>query len=529
MSRRYKTLRAFAGGRLPIFRHVFDVMLGVLVGGLVSGVALAQEDPAVAPGKPRWSITPTVAVDLTYTDNVNPGGGQKTSDLITRVSPGIRIEGSSARASGNLTYNWQHYSYAESSARDSRQQSMAAKGKLELVEKWMFIDASGNIAQRTISAFGTQGASNELVNSNRTETSSYQLSPYLQGRLGGVADYELRYSNMQTSADTGVLSGGGTTTQAWNGRLSGATPLTLLGWSLNAERQSAEFGSTNETRTSRLYGTLEYRIDPQIRLFLNAGQESDNFSSDRRSRTTRGYGVDWAPTERTLLSLKKDRHSYGDSHSANFTHRTALSAWKLSDSRSVSLPTQQMTQAPVSSAYELLNMQLMSSIPDAAERAIAVSQMLQQAGISADALVFGNVMSSQAFVQRRQEASVALTGVNNTVTLSVQRSSSERTGTGVSLIDDFASSSRVRQSGLSGSWAHKLSPHAALTLNANTSRSSGDTASQETRLRSLSLLLTKKLGVRTSATAGLRQTSSDSAGGASYDERAVTGSILVTF
>jgi uncharacterized protein (PEP-CTERM system associated) len=507
------------------------LLAGFLVTSLFASGLRAQEDPSAAPGRPNWQITPTAAIEVTYTDNVSPGIGVKDSDFITRLAPGIKVEGKSARASGSLVYNWRQSLYADNSRLDNHQHDLRANGKLELVEDWMFLDASGNIAQRSVSAFGTQGIGNELANANRSETSTYAMSPYVKGLLGGKVNYELRYNHAQSSAKTGTLAQyGDTVTQAWTGRLSGATPLTFVGWSFSAEQRNVEIGSLREMRSSNWMGTLDYRIDPQVRLFLNFGRESDNYNlAELKQRTTTGYGVDWAPTERTLLSLKQDRRSYGDSYSATFTHRTALSAWRLSDSRSVSLPAQQLTQAPTSTAAELLNLQLTSTYPDPLERATMVAQLLAQAGIPADALVYGNILSAQAFVQRRQEASVSLTGVNNTVTFTLQRSSSQRLGTGVGITDDFALSSNIRQTGLNGNWAHKLSPHSSLTLSGLTSRSRGDAATQDTRLRSLSLLFTTKLGVHTTATAGLRRTSFDTTGGTGYDEQALTGSLFVTF
>ncbi|MDP1652051.1 MAG: TIGR03016 family PEP-CTERM system-associated outer membrane protein [Rhodocyclaceae bacterium] len=495
--------------------------------------AYAQEDPAAISGKPSWLITPSVTGSATLTDNGHPGQGLKQSDFITSVTPAIRIDGKGGRVSGNLNFSWQQNIYANESAFNNDQKSLAATGKAELIEQWLFLDASANIAQRPTSVFGTQNVGNELVNANRGQTTSYQWSPYVQGRLAGSADYELRYRNSLTSAASGVYStASGVDAQTWSGRLSGATPLTLLGWSVNAESQIVQFGSNRDTKSSRLLGTLDFRIDPQVKLFLSAGREADNYSSfDLQNRTTSGYGVDWAPTERTLLSLKKDRRSFGDGHSFEFSHRTALSAWKIIDSRSAIVPAQQLTVAPVSTAYDLLYLQLASSIPDPVQRAQAASLLLQLAGIPANSLIYGNIMSSQPFIQRLQQASVALMGVNNTVTFSAQRSSSQRIGTGVSTLDDFALSANIRQSGLSGSWAHKLTPHSTLTLNALTSRSKGDTTAIESRLRSLSLLLTSKIGARTTASLGLRQNSFDNTSGigSGYDEHAITGSLSASF
>ncbi len=175
---------------------------------------------------------------------------------------------------------------------------------------------------------------------------------------------------------------------------------------------------------------------------LSAGSESDNYSSlDLQNRTTSGYGVDWAPTERTLLSIKKDQRGFGAGHSIDFSHRTALTAWKFIDSRSVMLPAQQLTVAQVSTAYDLLFL-LLASDPlysDPVARAQAVASLLQlRRAFRRTVRSLATFMSSQPFIQRQQLASVALMGVNNTVTLAAQRSSNERIGTGVSTLDDFA-------------------------------------------------------------------------------------------
>lgn len=514
------------------FPNLFSSCVFWLIGLLLAGRGFAQEDPTALTGKSNWKITPTASVDVTYTDNVTPGRGRSVEDFITRVAPGINIEGKSARASGSLNYQWQQNLYADNNQLDNRQQTMRATGKLELVEQWLFIDASGNISQQAISSFGTQGVGNELVNNNRTETTTWQWAPYIRGKLAGYADYEVRYSQSETSAKAGTQAQyGGTTNQTWTSRLMGATPLAALGWSISLEQQNTEVGTIRQFRTDRLMGTLDYRIDPQVKLLLNLGRESDNFNlPELQRRSNQGYGIEWTPTERTLVALKQDQRSYGKDRSLTFSHRTALSAWRLSDTRSVVMPAQQFTQASVSSAYQLLDQQLAATYQDPLERANAVLQALQQLGLSADAQVYGNLITAQPITQHRQEASFSLTGANNTVVFTLQRSSSGRLGAAaVGVGGDFAQSASVSQSGLSGSWAHKLSPLSSLTLTGLQSRSEGDRAAQSTDLKSLSLLFSTKLGYRTSASAGLRKTRFDSAAGNSYDEQAVTGSLFVSF
>ncbi|MBA3033113.1 MAG: TIGR03016 family PEP-CTERM system-associated outer membrane protein [Gammaproteobacteria bacterium] len=496
---------------------------------MAQAAAPAEADPAVGQSARNWQITPSIAIDGTYTDNVNLSANNKTADFITRISPGIRLAGKSARASASLDYQWQHYAYATSSARSNQQQSLAASGRLELVEQWLFLDASHNISQQATSAFGTQGVGNELINTNRTQVSSYRLSPYIQGRLARFADYQLRYSGTHTSADTGALSGAATTTESWNGQLAGVTPLTLLSWAVNVDSMTINHASGLKNQNDRLYGTLTYLVAPSLRLSVSAGNESDNFLAGvERKKGTSGLGAEWAPTERTKVALRKDSRSFGDSFSADFTHRTALSAWRLSDSRSVRVPTADLAQGSRGTIYDLLYLQLTSAFPNPLERAAEVERQLALAGIPANAQVFGPALTSQAFIERRQTASFTLTGVNNTVTFAADRSNSQRIGTGIGLIDDLSQNQEIRQSGFNANWAYKMTPHEVLTLSALTSTSKGSN-NAETTLRSISLRLTTQLGVKTSASVGLRQSHFEGTTGTGYDEQALTGAVQFKF
>jgi uncharacterized protein (PEP-CTERM system associated) len=498
----------------------------------VAGLTDAQETAASpgqaqAGGRPNWLITPTVSVDGTYTDNVDLTPNKK-SDFITRVSPGVTLDGRSGRASASLNYRWQVNTYADASGRNNNQRSLAANGKLEIVEQWLFLEASHNISQSTVSAFGTQSTNNELINANRSETAAYSISPYIQGRLAGAVDYQLRYSGTSARSETGALSGASTTTRSWTGRLSGATPLVPLGWSVNANQQVTGQGTGVDTRSSSVAGTLTYQIDPQVRLLANAGRESDNYTNAaQQKRTTRGIGLDWAPTERTKLSLKKDRNAAGNAFSVDFSHRTALTAWKFTDSRAISIPTPQLALASTGTAYDLLYQQLASSFPDPVLRAAETNRQLAQTGIAANSPIFGPLLTSRPFLQRARQASVALNGASNTVVFAVSRSDSEQLGTGVGAADDFALSPNIRQSGFNASWAHKLTPDTAMTLTTSNSRSTG--SGLETLLKAWSLLLTSKVGANTSASVGLRQSRFDGAAGAGYDEHALTGSMQFKF
>ena len=159
---------------------------------LATGVALAMT-PVLAGS---WTITPTLAVTETATDNVALTDSGKRSDLISDISPGIHIEGVGGRSKLRFDYQMHNLIYAQDSSRNQIQNALNALGTLEAIEDWLFLEASGKVSQQSVSAFGSSSSSSSVnvsTNENTIETSSYRLSPYIVGSLGGFADYQLRY------------------------------------------------------------------------------------------------------------------------------------------------------------------------------------------------------------------------------------------------------------------------------------------------------------------------------------------------
>jgi hypothetical protein len=136
----------------------------------------------------NWRITPTLAVNETLTNNLYLNSTNRTSDLVTGITPGISIDGKGARASLRLSYAFTEQIYARESSSNGHQNALTAIGTLEAIDDWLFIDATGSISQQYLSAFGTISPSTANVN-NQTETSSYSISPYIKGRFLTSTEY----------------------------------------------------------------------------------------------------------------------------------------------------------------------------------------------------------------------------------------------------------------------------------------------------------------------------------------------------
>lgn len=492
--------------------------------GLPDPGALATGKVATARG---WEITPRIGLDLTQTDNATLRRDNRQSDLIVRTSPGIRLLGESARAKGYVDFQLQQIDYMQSEGRDRTQRTLNGNGSLELIDNWLFVDVGGRIARQAISAFGTPDSGSDSFNRNLTETTMYQVSPYIKGRLLGQADYQLRFDNTWFSAKNGPMRD--TMVQSVQGSLSGITGLSLLSWGLAGNAQQTTYSNDRTNEANSLRGTLTYALDPQLHLTVIGGRESNDYLNFRQQTTSiSGWGANWAPTERTQVAWRQENRYFGKSHSFAFSHRTAQTAWRISDSRDVMLRAPQTMSFAMGTYFDLLNEQLRTAIPDDLARTTHILALLQTMGIAPDANVIGGFQTSRVSINRVKEASVVWNGVRNMLTVSAQSIDRTALGTGIDIPDDFTNfSSTIRQKGITLNWAHKLTPQSTLTLMGNRSQTSGNSSNQETDRTMYSLMFTSKLGANSNASLGVRRT--EVSGFVDYTENAILASLLMVF
>jgi len=494
---------------------------------LASSGAYAQVSGSDTGPKRTVSIVPRVSVTETATDNVGLSSVGQQADLITEISPGIRINIEGARVKGYFDYALNGIFYAQGAAPSRTQNALNTFGTLEAVDNWAFIDFSGSISQQAVSAFGTPLSSNTTsINTNQTETSNYRISPYVRGRLADLANYEARYSRAVTGSDAAAASG--VTTVDGIVKISGDSAIRKLGWSADASRQRIDYSAGRLTEADRANLGLSYAITPQFSVSANAGREANNYTSfSKQSFSTNGFGVNWSPSATTRLSASRDRRSFGESHSLSFEHRTARTVWRFTDSKDASATPNQTGIASLGSVRDLLFSQFVSIEPDPVLRARLVDAFLQANGISPNAVAISSFLTSSLSLQRRQDLSFALLGVRDTITFIASRSESSRLDAVSTVVDDFNASSVVRQRGFSVNYAHRLTPDYSLGVLASRQNTSGSSGLQDITLRSLNVSVTGKVGKQAAVSMGLRRVVSS--GTRPYKESAVIGSLNVQF
>lgn len=489
---------------------------------LVSAVAIAQDGGATR----SWAIEPSVSLRQTFTDNQRLQT-VKESDSITEASAGVRLSANSGRIRGFLDYSLTGSVYAHNNDANAVRHFLSSNATAELIEGQAFVELRGSYSRHAISAFGSQTPTPGLSDSNQADVGSLGVSPYLRGRLAGLARYEARLS-YDISRAKGSNAGDSENSAAslhFDGGGSGSP----LGWSADASHNISDYRAGRRTFDSRARAGVSYVVTNELRLGVTAGTErTDLRSLDAESNATYGAQLEWTPTERTSLSADIEKRFFGTAHTLRFSHRTPNTTWTLSDSRDIS-NTSAQGAAGFGSAYDLFFRQFASAEPDAVKRDALVRGFLQTNGINPSAVVVGGFLASAATLDRAQTASFALSGVRNTVTVQLSAKRSERADKiSTAVQDDLSSSQQVRQRGLSLDWAHRLTQQSSINLGGSYQRSTGDVNAQQSTLKAITATWTSTLGPKSTVSAGARRAEFDSTT-VPYDETAVFAAFRYAF
>lgn len=491
-----------------------------------TGAAESTEDGRT--GKREWQLTPRLSLTETYTDNVLLKNTDRHSDWVTDLSPGLRISGESKRLQAYFDYSLRELIYANNSRGHQTQNSLNTFGKLEAVDRLLFVDFSGTIAQQTISAFGVPSPSAAYINSNLTETSTLRVSPYLKGRLGSIADYELRYAATQLHTDSSRISD--TNLQAWNARLGGTTTLAWLAWSVDGDWQTANYSAGRQSESSQISGRLTWQVDDTLRLSAIAGREENNFRTlNKESKDNYGLGLDWTPTPRTKLSAEGVKRFFGTGHHISFEHRTPRTITQIMSSRDVTANTTGSNAGgSVGNIYDMLFNQMASFEPDPVKRATLVTAFLEANNIAPNAVVTSGFINSGPTLQRLNNASFALLGARNTLTFIFSQGDTQRLGLLAAAGEDLATARAVRQRGFNVTLVHDLTPLTHLNLLGTQQHNTSTGLSLETTTRILTATISSKLGAHTSASLGARRSLFQSPT-APYSETAIIGTLNLQY
>lgn len=475
-----------------------------------------------------WTITPRIGLTETLSDNINLSSTNTQTGFISQLSPGIRIDARTARLKMFLDYSLNGLRYSTGNSSSQAQNVLNAFGTLEAIDNWLFLDFSGNISQQIINPFGVQTPSNIYDNSNLTQTSTYRLSPYIKGQLGGSADYFLRYNVSATNYQNSSLSN--VTLSQWIGQIRGNTRFQNLNWTIDGSQQNTDYSLGRNYDDGRLRGVLTYKLFPEFSLSGSGGWETNNYQSiNNEGQSTYGYGINWTPTERTQVSGFQEHRFFGNGYNVLLSHRFPLSSIRYTAIRDVSLIPNQFTTSGMGTVYDMYFDQFSNLIPDPVARSAYVTNLLNQLGVAPNAQAVSDYAAQRPRVQTSQQLTYVLYGARNSLTLIAARNENEALTVFGQNTNIAGQASRVTQQGFTVSFAHRLTPLTALNLLGSRMESqSGLTNVLNTTMTTYQVGVSTRFGAKTAGSLNLRRSEFDS-DTSPYTENALVGSITMFF
>ncbi|MET0963817.1 MAG: TIGR03016 family PEP-CTERM system-associated outer membrane protein [Noviherbaspirillum sp.] len=467
----------------------------------------AQAAPALAA---EWRFTPELTVRETYSDNITlaPAGSERSA-FVTEVAPGFSITGEGRRSRLRATYQARGVMYSNNAGSSNIQNYLNADGTTELIDDLLFLDGQASIGQASTSAFGPRAIDSTYATGNRSEVRTYSISPYARKRYGNFAQGELRYLHQGTSSDNGAFAN--YSSDRINLNVSSGEAFRTLGWDAMASRQQSRYSDLDSVTSEYLNGTLRYRLTEQFALTGSAGYERYTYATpgDAPEGASWSVGFDWKPSPRTSVAATAGRRFYGDAYSFNGNHRSRYTTWHLSYNEDITTTQQQFADSGSVSTSSFLNQAFLANIPDAVARAQAVDAFIRATGLPATLANGTAGLSNRYFLQKRLQASVALTTGKSTAVLTafetLRRPQSEASANNSFSGGNLLFSDESRQRGLSGLYSLRLSPITSVNVNGQYYRTTSLSTDITDDNKLLTLGLSHQLSPKVSGTVELRR------------------------
>lgn len=290
----------------------------------VPGVSVAAE----------WKVTPRVNLIETYSDNIGLAPrGRETDDFITQINPGISLSGTGSRLRLNLNYTMQNLFYLKNDQRNTIRHQLNSNATATLIEDKLFVDGGISIRQQPTTLTGPLSFDNLSLIDNRTNVTTYRISPYLRHAFDSFAVSELRYG--YNKVDFGA-SGFDSESNLYSARLSSGPRFNRVPWGLSYNQTMIHYDNPRapDTKFEVVTGQLSYIISRKFSVFGNGGYEDNDYSfainRQRPSGPFWNVGATWSPTTRTSLRVSYGKRFFGNNYSLNLTHRSRHSTWQAS-------------------------------------------------------------------------------------------------------------------------------------------------------------------------------------------------------
>lgn len=489
---------------------------------LISGLSIpgqcahaqAQEQ-GVSQTRATAIVAPTLSAQVAFSDNATQAAKDKRqSDTIVSVTPGLSVQyrSVSSTLSGQMQLSTVNY------LRNSQQDRLLPTGQMalrsEVPGQGLGLDANVSATQ-VRSQFTSPQAATANTSDSYTNT-RVLVSPFLEKSLDDKTLLQMRLERTQTHT---TANNDGLTPRPETNSNAASLGLTRkparLGYALSATYRDNQANGLSQSLNSQrmVKGTALYALTPDIELGLILGRESSQILQQRNQGTVKGLQLDWRPSSRTQLRASAEDRFFGRTWNANLTHRRPTLSFGIQTSRQIdtnfaSGGTTTATTAMGGSTQALLDAMLATRIPNEADRAKAVSDLIAQRNLPQQLGTNRDLYDLNTMVRQNVTLQGAVMGPRSTALLAIgQLRARPLSGSAFSSLLGPGNDTLERY--LDVQLNHRLSPVSAVTMGLRLSRARAVNPLLNTmttsRDQGLRLSVATSLSPRSQAVWGLRR------------------------
>ncbi|HEU5297072.1 MAG TPA: TIGR03016 family PEP-CTERM system-associated outer membrane protein [Burkholderiaceae bacterium] len=392
--------------------------------GITARLATAAA-ASLALASPVWAqrveTEPWITARLTASDNSGLGFATAGRDLITDITTGLRVRAEGARVSLIGSAALQSFVYANHTQGNDIIPLVDLTGRWAVAERFFFIEGAARTTQTHVDPFAP-GLTDASTDNNATIT-QYRLSPYIESQPGANLHFRARSDNT-TIKDYGHAAAA---FDAVDSSYFGFHTISLerdpvpLGWRVEAERSKTQYqGEFVPLITDIGRALVNVAVIDTLRVGLRGGAERSNFLTDQGWSAIYGGQLSWHPSERTALDFDAEHRFFGNGVHLAFTHRMPWLSWDLHASRDLdTTPRSIFDLGPTDNVSALLDSILTTRIPNPAERANQVQNIISRQGLPASTTTVIPILAPRLSVVENVSLGVAYLGVRNTLALTL--------------------------------------------------------------------------------------------------------------
>lgn len=256
------------------------------------------------------TIRPSVSTQEIYSDNINlaPSGYEKTA-FVSEVSPGVSINGRSARSNLSLNYRMQNLYNAGGNPGFKTSNQLQYNSHNTFIPNRLYMDSHSTVSQQNTN--NNKIANDNISGSgNSTNVSTFGMSPYWTPHFGNFANgnFRLNFDTVSTSSGTSSNSNASSASNTISDTINVAEIIKLdsgsefqrVNWNLSHNNsQNYRLNSPN-VKFQNTDATVRMHLNRYFNVFVRGGHSKNSFQSTtntNKNGLSYTFGGQWKPSQ----------------------------------------------------------------------------------------------------------------------------------------------------------------------------------------------------------------------------------------